>query len=119
VGIFFLAAWALSVPILSIAALVLWFKRLRAELPLWRSAVGVATLFVLLGNWVWFLWLACVGEIGGFGTHFLTTRSADEYLLIPLAAIVTSVALKSKSRALAVVASFLMFALWGGSEMVA
>jgi len=38
---------------------------------------------------------------------------------VVLAAIPASLALKQKSRILAAFAAFLMFALWGGSEMVA
>jgi hypothetical protein len=73
----------------------------------------------VFANWVLFLYLAYVGQIGGFGTHYMTTRSADLYLIAALGTFVASFALKSKSRALAAIASFLMFTLWGGSELVA
>ena len=111
----FLVMWTISIPVLGLIALVIWFKRLRTLLPVWRSA----SLSAVLMNWGWFLWLARAGEIGGFGSHDLTTRSADQYLLIPLVAIGTSFALKSNSRLFAIACSFLMFTLWGGSEMVA
>lgn len=83
-----LATWVVSVPALGVVAFVLWFRRLRAEMPFWRSALGLATLTAVLANWVCFLWLACIGEIGGFGTHFITTRSLiDTFwcLSLPLA----------------------------------
>jgi hypothetical protein len=114
-----LAIWMLSVPILELVVLVVWLKRLRSELPFWRSTLGLASVFAVLVNWVWFLLLSYSGQIGGFGTHQLTSRSVDRYLWVVLAAIPASLALKQKSRILAAFAAFLMFALWGGSEMVA
>jgi hypothetical protein len=115
----FLAVWVLSVPLLGVVALVVWFKRHRSNLPLWRNALGLGSVAAVGVNWAWFLFLTYCGQIGGFGTHYMTTRSADRYLLVPLAAILASFALKGKSRVLAALSAFLMFALWGGSEMVA
>jgi hypothetical protein len=111
--------WVISIPPLGIIALRLWVRRLRSDLPFWRSALGVASVVAVVLNWFWFLWLAYTGEIGGFGTHYMTTRSADRYLTVALAAFVASFALRSSSRVLAAIASFLMFALWSGSELVA
>jgi hypothetical protein len=114
-----LAIWVLSIPVLGAVGLLLWCKRLRSELPFWRNVVGVASVTAVLANWFLFLWLAYRGQIGGFGTHYMTTRSADLYLLAALGAFAASFALRSKSRTLAVIASFLMLALWSGSELVA
>jgi hypothetical protein len=115
----FLAVWALSVPLLGLFALVVWFKRFRSDLPLWRNALGLVSVVAVGVNWAWFLFLAYCGQIGGFGTHYMTTRSADRYVLVARAAIPASFAFKGKSRFLALLSALLMFALWGGSEMVA
>src|SRR5260370_37476137 len=115
----FLAVWVLAVPALGITGLVLWLRSYRSELPLWRNALGVFFIISVVADWAWFLFLAYRGQIGGFGTHYLTTRSADLCLLIALAGLVAAFALKRGSRGCALLSAFLMLALWGGSEMVA
>ena len=115
----FMLAWMLAIPASGIVAFVVWFKHLRIVLPWWRSVIGIAAIFAVIANWLWFIWLANAGQIGGFGTHYMTTRSADRYVLIALATIGASLALRARSRAFAVISSVLLFALWGGSEMVA
>ena len=117
-GIIF-AIWMISIPVLGVSALVLWFKRLRSGLSTWRSIVGTASVAVVLTSWVLFVWMAHAGQIGGFGSHYMTARVVDRYLLISLGTLATSFALASWSRATAVTASLLMFALWGASELVA
>jgi hypothetical protein len=114
-----LTIWWISIPMLEIVAFLFWLRRLRDELPFWRNALGVASVAAVLVNWFLFLWMAYAGQIGGFGTHYMTARSVDRYLMVALSAFATSFALKSRSRTLAAIASFLMFALWGGSELVA
>jgi hypothetical protein len=115
----FLAVWVFSIPLLGLIALVVWFKKLRSDLPLWRSALGFISVVAVGANWALFLFLAYCGQIGGFGTHYMTTQSADRYLMVAVAAIPASFAFKGESRILGLLSAFLMFALWGGSEMVA
>jgi len=115
----FLAVWVLAVPALGITGLVLWLKRSRSELSLWRNVLGAFSIVSVVADWAWFLFLAYRGQIGGFGTHYLTTRSADLYLLVALAGLIAAFALKARSRGFALLSAFLMVALWGGSEMVA
>jgi len=115
----FLGVWVLAVPALGITALVLWLKRSRSELPSWRHTLGVFSVISVVANWVWFLCLAYRGEIGGFGTHFMTTRSADLGLLAALVGLIAAFALKRGSRGFALLSAFLVLALWAGSEMVA
>jgi len=114
-----LMVWVILVPVLGITAFVLWLRRTRAGLPVWRNVLGVTSVVAVLLNWILFLWLAWVGQIGGFGTHYMTTRSADEFSMITLGAFAMSFFLRSKSRVFATIASALMFALWGGAELVA
>jgi len=68
--------------------------------------------------WCSFVLFSVVGQIGGFGTHYVTTRLADWFLLGSLTVFVISVASKVAKGKL-VLASLLVFALWFGSEMVA
>jgi hypothetical protein len=115
----FLAVWVLAVPAVGITGLVLWLKSCHSELPLWRNALGVFSIISVIADWAWFLFLGHRGQIGGFGTHYLTTRSADLHLMIALAGLIAAFALKTGSRGCALLSAFLMLALWGGSEMVA
>ncbi len=66
-------------------------------------------------NW----WSRIVARSAVSAPNYMTTRSADRYLLVALAAIPVAFALKRKSRIMASLAAFLMFALCGGSETVA
>jgi hypothetical protein len=81
----------------------------------WLPGVAVALLGVM---WCSFVIFAVTGQIGGFGTYYLTTRLADWFLLSSLVALVLSIASKV-ARGKLVLASLLIFALWFGSEMVA
>jgi|SRR5450631_2715472 len=94
----FLAVWVLAVPALGITGLVLLLKSYRSELPLWRNTLGAFSIISVIADWAWFLFLAYRGQIGGFGTRYLTTRSADLYLPVALAGMVAAFALKSGSR---------------------
>jgi len=115
----FLAVSVLAVPALGITGFMLWLKSSRSELPLWRNALGLLSIGSIVANWVWFLVLACRGEIGGFGTHYLTTRSAGYGLLAALVGLLAAFTLKKQSRVCALLSAFLLIVLWAGSEMVA
>jgi hypothetical protein len=65
-----------------------------------------------------FLLLLFTGQIGGFGTHYPTTRMADIFVACALAVLVISLASKVAKGKLAL-ATLLMLELWLGSEMVA
>jgi hypothetical protein len=78
--------------------------------------IGVA-LAVLI-DWAAFLLLLARGFIGGFGTHYVTTRSADWFVIGSIMLLVTALAAKVARGKLAL-ASFSVFALWVGSEIVA
>ena len=55
---------------------------------MWPAAVALA----VLANWILFLAFVAAGQIGGFGTHYITTRLADWFLLISLLLFVGSIA---------------------------
>ena len=77
----------------------------------------VAASAVLI-NWLLFLAFLFAGQIGGFGSHYTTTRLADWFLLLSLAALIASL-IACVGRWQLSLASVLVLALWVGSEMVA
>jgi hypothetical protein len=91
----------IGVPTLAVTALVLWLKDSRSGVPFWRNSIGVCSVVIFV-DWAWFLFLAYRGQIGGFGTHYLTTRSADVFLLISFTALVAAFALKGAPRGFAI-----------------
>jgi len=107
--------WALAPPMLIAFAIRNWKKdrgigfRTRV-LPL---AVGIGVLI----DWVLFLTLLACGQIGGFGTHYITTRSANWFLIGSLALLIASIATKVERGKLAL-SCLLVLALWMGSEIV-
>jgi hypothetical protein len=61
----------------------------------------------------------CRSEVfGGFGSHYMTTRLADVFLLVSVLVLIASI-LAHVGRWQLSLASTLMLALWVGSEMVA
>ena len=110
--------WVLSIPILTAMAFYVWARYQRTELPAWRSAAGIFSMVGIMLSWLWFLALCRSGQIGGFETHDLTTRSANSYFLLTGAIVVLSLGFKRKSRILAVSSGLLQLALWAGSLLV-
>lgn len=74
-----LGAWLLSVPMLAAFAFRPRLTRNRTELPLFRSLLGLASLAVILVSWLFFGLLAYCGQIGGFGTHYITLRTSNTF----------------------------------------
>jgi hypothetical protein len=72
----------------------------------------------VLVNWILFLGFLAAGQIGGFGSHYLTTRLADWFLLASLVLHICSIA-ANVARGKLTLASLLVFGLWVGSELVA
>jgi hypothetical protein len=112
-------AWVLSIPALTIFAVRSWSNESSSRLSTWRKVLGIASSAELSLSWLSFIVLSFLGQIGGFGSHFMTTRLADPLLLLSLLAVLGSVALKSSPRLAALGAGVLLTALWFGSEMVA
>jgi hypothetical protein len=114
-----LIVWAASVPILVICAFRMWLNRNGVELSLLKNLVGLVSLFVVLASWLLFGLLAYCGRIGGFGTHYVTLRRADTFIITTLCAAATCAALKGESRIFSMISGFLMAALWAGALLVA
>jgi hypothetical protein len=110
------AMWLLSPPFLAIFVLRLWKQK---ERPIgWKAAWPLITAAAVLANWVLFIAFVLAGQIGGFGSHYMTTRLADVFLLVSVLVLIASI-LAYVGRWQLSLASTLMLALWVGSEMVA
>jgi len=110
------ALWLLSPPVLAIFALRLWKRK---ERPIgWKAAWPLVTAAAVLANWFLFIAFVLTGQIGGFGSHYMTTRLADVFLLVSVLVLIASI-LAYVGRWQLSLASTLMLALWVGSEMVA
>ena len=110
--------WVVSPPVLIALALRQW-KRVNNQSTSgfrarWPAIVGVT----VLADWLLFLGFAASGHIGGFGTHYITTRLADWFLFISLLLFVGSIA-ANVGRGKLSLASFIVLTLWAGSELVA
>jgi hypothetical protein len=96
-----------------------WVTRGRNGLPAWRGTLGAVAISVVLLDSLFFIKLYCTGAIGGFGTHYMTTRMVGWYFLASLATMAGVALLKGESRWEALVSAFLVTALWFGSGFVA
>jgi hypothetical protein len=100
-----------AVPCLTILAYRGWTKRLRHELPRWRSALGLASLVVTLLSWF------CLAILALSALMDLNAGSSTPDWVGPIALVLivgTSLAfaLKGASRIEAIVAGLLMVAAW-------
>jgi hypothetical protein len=93
-----------------------WKKASGAELR--TRVMPIAVALAVLIDWAVFLLLLARGFIGGFGTHYVTTRLANWFVVGSLVLLVVAIATKVARGKLAL-ASLLVFALWVGSEIVA
>jgi hypothetical protein len=108
--------WGLAPVVLIGLAIRDWKKACGTELR--TRVMPIAVALAVLIDWAIFLLLLARGFIGGFGTHYVTTRSANWFVIGSLALLVVATATKVARGKLAL-ASLLVFALWVGSEIVA
>ena len=85
----------------------------------WRGTLGSVVISLGLLNCLGFLLVFCRGEIGGFGTHDITTRMVRWYFLGSIVATMSAVLVKGESRWEAIVSGLLTTGLWFGSALVA
>ena len=111
-------AIALVVLALGFRASWVWFVRERNSLGAWRGTAGSVAISFILLDCFYFIALFCKGDIGGFGTHYITTRAVGWYLLASLDATASSLITRGESQREALVAG-LITALWFGSGFVA
>jgi hypothetical protein len=81
--------WLLSPPVLTLLAVRQWRGEKR---PLGLKAVWpVLVAAAVLTNWLLFALCLFAGQIGGFGSHYMTTRLADVFLLVSFALLIASI----------------------------
>jgi len=108
--------WVLA-PALLIALAIRDWRKARGTEPRTR-VMPVAVALAVMVDWAVFLLLLARGSIGGFGTHYVTTRLANWFVVGSL--VLLGVAITTKvARGKLALASLLVFALWVGSEIVA
>jgi hypothetical protein len=107
--------WLLSPPVLTVLAVRQW-RREKRPLGL-KAAWPLLVAAAVLTNWLLFALFLFAGQIGGFGSHYMTTRLADGFLLVSLALLIASIPAYVGRWQLSL-ASALVLALWVGSEMV-
>jgi hypothetical protein len=110
------AIWLLSPPVLAILAVRRWKRGERRAG--WKDVWSLVAASGVLMNWFLFLLFFFAGQIGGFGSHYMTTRLADWFLLLSIAVLIASL-IAGVGRWQLSLASVLVLALWIGSEMVA
>jgi hypothetical protein len=108
--------WLLAPPVLVTLAVLRWKRREREYG--WKGVWPIIAASAVLVNWLLFLALLFAGQIGGFGSHYMTARIADWFLLLSLAVLIASLIARAGRWQLSL-ASLLVLALWVGSEMVA
>ncbi len=110
------AVWVLSPAVLVALAIREWTKNGGTEPG--RKMMPIVVAFGIAANWVSFLLMFAGGFIGGFGTHFVTTRMANWFVVGSLLLLVVAAASKV-ARGKLTLASLLVLALWLGSVVVA
>jgi hypothetical protein len=108
--------WLLTPPVLITLAIREWWKAPKKGPR--TTIIPITIMVAVLADWACFLLLCVRGFIGGFGTHFLSIRLPGWFFLFSIALIAAPFA-GSIARAKVAFASFLVFALWAGSQMVA
>ena len=108
--------WLFSPPVLATLAVMRWRRGERSAG--WKGVWPIVATSAVLMNWLLFLAFLFAGQIGGFGSHYMTTRLADWFLLLSLAVLIASLIARVGRWQLSL-ASVLVLALWVGSEMVA
>lgn len=110
------AVWLLAPPVLTTFAISRWRRGERKAG--WKGVWPIVAASAVLMNWLLFLAFLLAGQIGGFGSHYITTRLADWFLLLSLAVLIASL-IAWVGRWQLSLASVLVLAMWVGSEMVA
>jgi hypothetical protein len=108
--------WGLAPAVLVALAIRDWRRANRTEPRTRVMPIGVA--LAVLANWACFVLLLACGFVGGFGTHYVTTRVANWFVVGSFALLGAAVATKV-ARGKLTLASLLVLALWLGSEVVA
>ena len=106
--------WILSPPILLSSCLREAIQSVAARKKLTILLVTISSL-----NWVAFIVMAFAGQIGGFGTHFLTPPRIVEPFALFAFILLFSPIVASVGRGKLALSNGLVFVLWVGSLIVA
>jgi hypothetical protein len=104
---------------LGVRASWVWLFKGRTGVSLWRGTLGSLAISLVLLDCLCFIGLCCRGEIGGFGTHYITTRSIGWWFLGSLLATAGASLVKGESRWETMASGLLTTALWFGAANVA
>ena len=105
--------------VLGVRASWVWLLRGRSLVSSWRGTIGSVAISLVLLDCLFFVRLFCIGEIGGFGTHYLTTRMVGWYFLASIVTTSGAALVKGESRWETLIAGLMTTALWFGSGFVA
>lgn len=105
--------------VLGIRASWVWLLRGRSLVSPWRGTMGSVAISLVLMDCLLFVRLFCIGEIGGFGSHDMTTRMVGWYFLGSIVTTSGAVLVRGESRWETLLAGLLTTALWFGSGFVA
>ena len=83
---------------LGIRASWVWTLRGRYDASAWRATAGTLSVSLVLLNSLWFICLFCKREIGGSGTHYVTTRLVSWYFLASILVTIGACLVKGEGR---------------------
>jgi hypothetical protein len=88
----------LTVLALGVRANWAWALRGRFAVSAWRGTAGTVAVSLVLLDCLWFIYLFCIGEIGGFASHYPTPRTVYWYFLGPLLVTTGAAFVEGESR---------------------
>ena len=106
-------AWVGAPPILIVSALRGWNVTAAGARSRRLTLLGLASLI----NWLAFPLGLALGQIGGFGSHYLPSPLLLIFVVVAMGLLGLSLAAVAGRKI--VIANALVFALWSGSMMVA
>jgi len=101
----------LGVPLLTVLASLAWSRRERTELPLWRNALGAASMTTTATSWL-MVFLLILLKLAGWSTRFYTPNWDAAIFYTAAAGTCLALTLKGPARLRALAAGALMVALF-------
>jgi hypothetical protein len=111
-------------PILGVYSIRDWATSRSAQVPPWRSAVGIGSLATILSGWLFLVVLTVLRFMNESWRYILTEKMNLGLLLVAVVATLPGVVLKGSARALAIVAGVLLVllallaSLWLPGDMI-
>lgn len=114
----FAVVWLLSPVMLVLFAVRQWKLAPRQHSARLKNAWPIVVATAIACDWILFVVFLATGQIGGFGTHFLTNPTFGVFFWASLVVLIASFG-AGIARAKLCAASALVSALWFGSLLVA